>query len=164
MLPALPWTRGEKVACWYKKIYLHKKKNSGVYAGRTEGKTLVYLYIYLRNWIRFLFYSDLALFLPCLSLWVVLCWMLTLQILAAKMTATVFFNMYCTVNGIRKPWGIIAIHQIKRYIYGKLPKYMFTVKNTLLSDKLYHKIGVTLSCRGEKLEIQSLLISQWHRG
>lgn len=153
MLPVLPWIRGERVACWFKIFYLHRKANSGVCAGRIEGKAVFYLYIYLRNWIGFIFYSDLALFLPCLSLSVVLCCMLTLQILAAKMTATVFFNMYCTVNGIRKPWGIIAIRQIKRYIYGKLPKYIFTVKNTLLSDKLYHKIGVILSCRGEKLEI-----------
>lgn len=111
LLPALPWTRGERVACWHKKIfYLNRKTNPRVYAGRIKGKTILCLYIYLRNWIQFIFYCDLAIFLPCLSLSVVLCCMLPLQILAAKMTATVYFNMYCTVNGITKPWGIIAIH------------------------------------------------------
>lgn len=111
MLSTLPWTRGERVACWYKKmIYLHRKTNSSIYAGRIKGKAILYFYIYLRNWIWLIFYSDVALFLPCLSLSVVLCCMLTLQILAAKMTAAAFFNMYCTVNGITKPWGIIATH------------------------------------------------------
>lgn len=56
MLPALPWTRGERVACRCKKIfYLHRKTNSGVYAGRIKGKAILYLYIYLRNWIQFIF-------------------------------------------------------------------------------------------------------------
>lgn len=42
---------------------------------------------------------------------------------------------------------------MKRCIYGKLPKYILTVKNISLSDKLYQKIGVILSWRGEKFEI-----------
>lgn len=62
--------------------------------------------------------------------------MLTLQILAATMTITVFFNICGTITSITKPSDVIAIAKEKKKVclYGKLPKYIYT-ENVSSSDR-----------------------------
>lgn len=80
--------------------------------------------------------------------------MLTLQILAATMTITVFFNICGTITSITKPSDVIAIaKERKKYVYMANCQNIFSQRMFHLQTDNIIKSITLISWKGGNVEV-----------